>query len=99
MPAPVSPNYGGTMTRRDRTLLVGTVFVFLSIIIRSAARAYFPGAAQVIEASFWIVLGVAVYFIPPRPMRSFPLYLALLILTAALYAWWDRIWSVLRQLY
>lgn len=75
---------------RDGFVFVGTIVALLVVMSLTPDRLVQAGGA--------VVIGVAGYFIPPRPKKSFLLYVAALLLLAGLWATGDRISGVLHHM-
>jgi hypothetical protein len=76
---------------RDGFVFVGTIIALLLVMSLTPNRLMQAGGA--------VVIGVAGYFIPPRPKKSFLLYAAALLLLAGCWAIGDRISGVLRHIF
>lgn len=75
---------------RDRFVWFGMVFALL--LARSLT------ASRVKQAACAVAIGVAAYFIPPRPKRNFVVYTTALLIFAGCWATWDRIWGGLHHI-
>ena len=76
---------------RGGFVFVGTILALLLVMSLTPDRLMQAGGA--------VVIGIAAYFIPPRPKQSFLLYVAALLLLAGCWATGDRISGLLRHIF
>jgi hypothetical protein len=76
---------------RDGMVFVGTILALLLVMSLTPDR--------LMQAVGAMVIGIAGYFIPPRPNKSLLLYVAALLVFAACWALGDRIWAELHILW